>query len=70
MYGWGQWKRIQPIVKTRTNKQIKSHAQKVLKRIDAGENVFLSLDENRDRCMALVEEANKRINEAQFYLQH
>ena len=28
MYGWGQWKRIQFIVKTRTNKQIKSHAQK------------------------------------------
>lgn len=28
MYGWGQWKRISSIVKTRTNTQIKSHAQK------------------------------------------
>ena len=28
LYGWGQWKRIQTIVKTRSNKQIKSHAQK------------------------------------------
>ena len=28
LYGWGQWKRIQTIVQSRTNKQIKSHAQK------------------------------------------
>ena len=28
LYGWGQWKRIQTVVQTRSNKQIKSHAQK------------------------------------------
>ena len=45
--------------------QIKSHAQKVLKRLDAGENVFRRLDDNRDRVKLLVAEANSRIHEEQ-----
>ena len=38
--------------------QIKSHAQKVLKRIDVGEDVFRRLEENRDRLRVLIHEAN------------
>lgn len=34
--------------------QIKSHAQKVIKRYDTGEDVFLRLDENMHRIDALV----------------
>lgn len=41
--------------------QIKSHAQKVLKRVDAGENVFQRLEDNRERLKVLVDEANRRI---------
>ena len=41
--------------------QIKSHAQKVLKRIDVGENVFRRLEDNRDRLRALVHQANEVI---------
>lgn len=45
--------------------QIKSHAQKVLKRVDAGENVFLRLQDNRERLKVLVDEANRRIEAKQ-----
>lgn len=41
--------------------QIKSHAQKVLKRIDVGENVFRRLEDNRGRLRVLVHEANEVI---------
>lgn len=41
--------------------QIKSHAQKVLKRLDAGENVFRRLEDNQERLKVLVAEANQRI---------
>ncbi|GMI08674.1 hypothetical protein TrLO_g12660 [Triparma laevis f. longispina] len=43
-YGKGQWKCIGREIPTRSLIQIKSHAQKVLKKIDAGENVFKMLD--------------------------
>mmetsp|Transcript_9086 Transcript_9086/g.16473 ORF Transcript_9086/g.16473 Transcript_9086/m.16473 type:complete len:330 (+) Transcript_9086:118-1107(+) len=43
-YGKGQWKQIGKEIPTRSLIQIKSHAQKVLKKIDAGENVFKMLD--------------------------
>ena len=35
LYGWGQWKRIQTIVQTRSNKQIKSHAHNAKSEIKA-----------------------------------
>ena len=31
LYGWGSWRRIQSVVQTRSNRQIKSHAQKRMK---------------------------------------
>lgn len=40
--------------------QIKSHAQKVLKRLEAGENVFRRLDENRNVVDSLIVQVAKR----------
>ncbi|CAB9501141.1 expressed unknown protein [Seminavis robusta] len=62
VFGKGRWKKISAYVPDRSLVQIKSHAQKVLKRLDAGENVFLRLEENRERLKSLVEEANLRID--------
>jgi hypothetical protein len=45
--------------------QIKSHAQKVLKRLDAGENVFQMLEDNRERLEVLLAEAHDRIQETE-----
>lgn len=39
--------------------QIKSHAQKVLKRLEAGENVFSRLEENVPRLFMLVSQIHK-----------
>eukprot|EP00594_Rhizosolenia_setigera_P020105 CAMPEP_0178956676 /NCGR_PEP_ID=MMETSP0789-20121207/10426_1 /TAXON_ID=3005 /ORGANISM="Rhizosolenia setigera, Strain CCMP 1694" /LENGTH=360 /DNA_ID=CAMNT_0020638711 /DNA_START=185 /DNA_END=1267 /DNA_ORIENTATION=- len=47
-YGKGRWKQIGKVVKTRSLIQIKSHAQKVLKKMEAGEDVFAVLDEDPD----------------------
>jgi hypothetical protein len=41
--------------------QIKSHAQKVLKREDEGDNIFRRLEENSDRTEQLVNEAHARM---------
>lgn len=42
----------------RTLVQIKSHAQKVLKRMEAGENVFRRLDENAGHAQLLITKLN------------
>lgn len=41
--------------------QIKSHAQKVLKREDEGDNIFRRLEENSERTEQLVNEAHARM---------
>lgn len=53
-FGKGRWKKISLYVPGRSLVQIKSHAQKVLKRMDTGENVFNRLEENGARVHALV----------------
>eukprot|EP00527_Entomoneis_sp_CCMP2396_P001581 CAMPEP_0198145372 /NCGR_PEP_ID=MMETSP1443-20131203/23040_1 /TAXON_ID=186043 /ORGANISM="Entomoneis sp., Strain CCMP2396" /LENGTH=187 /DNA_ID=CAMNT_0043809001 /DNA_START=71 /DNA_END=634 /DNA_ORIENTATION=+ len=53
-FGKGRWKKISIYLPDRSLVQIKSHAQKVLKRLDAGENVFRRLHENVKRTDALV----------------
>ncbi|KAI2501091.1 hypothetical protein MHU86_13382 [Fragilaria crotonensis] len=40
LHGRGRWKKIRYYLPTRTLIQIKSHAQKVLKREELGDNVF------------------------------
>lgn len=42
--------------------QIKSHAQKVLKRINSGENVFCRLEENVSRLHTLVGQIHSQLN--------
>lgn len=41
--------------------QIKSHAQKVLKRQDDGEDIFRRLEENHLRCQQLIAKVHERI---------
>mmetsp|Transcript_25223 Transcript_25223/g.38828 ORF Transcript_25223/g.38828 Transcript_25223/m.38828 type:complete len:294 (-) Transcript_25223:300-1181(-) len=47
-FGKGKWKKIGTLLPTRSLVQIKSHAQKVMKRHEAGEDIFVTLDANRD----------------------
>ena len=54
---WGFWLRIFH----RSLVQIKSHAQKVIKRFDNGEDVFLRLDENMMRTEAAVAQIHEHL---------
>ncbi|KAL7576305.1 hypothetical protein ACA910_018126 [Epithemia clementina (nom. ined.)] len=54
-FGKGRWKKISIYLPDRSLVQIKSHAQKVLKRLESGENVFRRLHENVGRTDTLVQ---------------
>ncbi|GKY93964.1 hypothetical protein MPSEU_000363300 [Mayamaea pseudoterrestris] len=60
-FGKGKWKKISAYLPQRSLIQIKSHAQKVLKREAAGENVMRRLDENKPRVELLVGRAHARL---------
>mmetsp|Transcript_20795 Transcript_20795/g.44151 ORF Transcript_20795/g.44151 Transcript_20795/m.44151 type:complete len:291 (+) Transcript_20795:122-994(+) len=57
MFGKGRWKKMSVYLPQRSLVQIKSHAQKVLKRQQAGENIFRRLDENYSEIDNLVVQA-------------
>lgn len=59
-FGKGRWKKMSIYLPHRSLVQIKSHAQKVLKRLEAGENVFRRLEENYNVIDALIVEAAKQ----------
>mmetsp|Transcript_19160 Transcript_19160/g.36275 ORF Transcript_19160/g.36275 Transcript_19160/m.36275 type:complete len:213 (-) Transcript_19160:67-705(-) len=61
MYGKGRWKKISVYLPNRSLVQIKSHAQKVIKRFDNGEDVFLRLDENMIRTEAAVAQIHEHL---------
>jgi len=42
-YGKGKWKEIAKAIPTRTTIQVKTHAQMILKRMNAGEDIFAPL---------------------------
>jgi SHAQKYF class myb-like DNA-binding protein len=44
-FGVGRWKEIGMLLPSRTNTQIKSHAQPLVARMTAGENIFLELEQ-------------------------
>jgi hypothetical protein len=48
MYGKGKWKAIAKLIPDRTTIQVKTHAQTVLKKIEAGEDVFSILEEHQE----------------------
>lgn len=59
-FGKGRWKKMSVYLPHRSLVQIKSHAQKVLKRMEAGENVFRRLEENYSLVDNLVVQAAKQ----------
>mmetsp|Transcript_34688 Transcript_34688/g.81806 ORF Transcript_34688/g.81806 Transcript_34688/m.81806 type:complete len:276 (+) Transcript_34688:67-894(+) len=60
MFGKGRWKKMSVYLPQRSLVQIKSHAQKVLKRQQAGENIFRRLEENYSDIDNLVVQAARQ----------
>merc|ERR1711865_486008 len=60
LFGKGRWKKMSCFLPHRSLVQIKSHAQKVLKRQQAGENIFHRLEESYDKIDYLVVQAARR----------
>jgi hypothetical protein len=60
MFGKGRWKKMSCFLPHRSLVQIKSHAQKVLKRQQAGENIFRRLEDNYHEIDNLVVQAARR----------
>lgn len=63
-YGKGRWKQIGKVVQTRSLVQIKSHGQKVLKKLETGEDIFAALDNEDD--IKLVSKQNQYDNSAKI----
>jgi hypothetical protein len=57
MFGKGRWKKMSCFLPHRSLVQIKSHAQKVLKRQQTGENIFRRLEDNYHEIDNLVVQA-------------
>ena len=60
MFGKGRWKKMSVYLPQRSLVQIKSHAQKVLKRQQAGENIFRRLEEHQNEIDNLVVQAARQ----------
>ena len=60
MFGKGRWKKMSIYLPNRSLVQIKSHAQKVLKRQQGGENIFRRLEENYSEIDNLVVQAARQ----------
>jgi len=59
VYGRGRWKKIRQFLPTRTLIQIKSHAQKVLKREESGDDIFIPLRTQKDKVEALIKDKSR-----------
>uniref|UniRef100_A0A7S1Y5C3 HTH myb-type domain-containing protein n=1 Tax=Grammatophora oceanica TaxID=210454 RepID=A0A7S1Y5C3_9STRA len=60
IYGKGKWKKIRQFLPSRTLVQIKSHAQKVLKREADGEDVMAPLKTDKERLNKLLSKGEKQ----------
>ena len=59
LYGRGRWKKIRQFLPTRSLIQIKSHAQKVLKRDEVGDDIFSPLTANKDKVEILLKDKTR-----------